>query len=56
VVRLTEHGRAAYDVIRQAALQVEAAWAEALGQETYGQLRHALARLETILDEASNLR
>src|SRR3954466_11930830 len=45
VVRLTEHGRGAYDVIRQAALLVEAAWAEALGQETYGQLRHALARL-----------
>lgn len=52
VVRLTERGWAAFDVIRQTSMQVEAAWAEALGPETYGHLRHALARLENVLDEA----
>jgi DNA-binding MarR family transcriptional regulator len=50
VVRLTERGWAAAGVIRETALRVEAAWAEALGQDTYVQLRVALARLETILD------
>ena len=52
VVRLTDRGWAALDVIRQASLQVEAVWAEALGPETYRHLRHALARLETVLDQA----
>jgi DNA-binding MarR family transcriptional regulator len=50
VVRLTERGWAALDVIRETALQVETAWAAALGQDTYVQLRHGLAQLETVLD------
>jgi DNA-binding MarR family transcriptional regulator len=50
VVRLTDRGWAADGVIRETALRVEAAWAEALGRDTYLQLRLALARLETILD------
>lgn len=50
VVRLTERGWAAVDVIRESALRVEATWAAALGDETYRQLRRALAELESVLD------
>jgi DNA-binding MarR family transcriptional regulator len=50
VVRLTDRGWAAAGVIRETVMRVEDAWAEALGQDTYMQLRVALARLETILD------
>jgi DNA-binding MarR family transcriptional regulator len=54
VVRLTERGWAAAQVIRDTALRVEAAWAEALGRETYLQLRLALAQLENVLDAVSD--
>lgn len=52
VVRLTERGWAAVSVIRETAMRVEAEWADALGQETYLQLRRSLARLEAVLDGA----
>ena len=34
----------------QEALRVERAWADALGEDTYHQLRRGLARLESVLD------
>jgi DNA-binding MarR family transcriptional regulator len=54
VVRLTERGWAAAQVIRDTALRVEEAWADALGSETYRQLRLALAELENVLDAVSD--
>jgi DNA-binding MarR family transcriptional regulator len=53
VVRLTERGWAAAQVIKETALRVEQAWAEALGTDTYLQLRRGLAQLEDVLDEAT---
>lgn len=50
VVRLTDRGWEAIDVIRATVLAVERAWAEALGESTYVQLRVGLARLEEVLD------
>jgi DNA-binding MarR family transcriptional regulator len=50
VVRLTERGWDALAVIRQTELEVEKSWAEALGQETYRELRHGLTRLEEVTD------
>jgi DNA-binding MarR family transcriptional regulator len=50
VVRLTDRGWAAVEVIRDTALRVERAWADALGEDTYHQLRRGLARLESVLD------
>ena len=50
VVRLTERGWDAMAVIRQTTLDVEKGWSEALGQETYRELRHGLSRLEDVLD------
>ena len=37
-------------VMRQTMLEVEKGWAEALGEETYRELRHGLTRLEEVLD------
>ena len=51
IVRLTERGWDAAGVIQQTTLDVEKAWEHALGQETYAELRHGLARLEDVLDE-----
>jgi DNA-binding MarR family transcriptional regulator len=48
VVRLTERGWDVLAVIRQTELEVEKSWAEALGQETYRELRHGLTRLEEV--------
>jgi DNA-binding MarR family transcriptional regulator len=50
VVRLTDRGWEALRVIRETALRVESAWAEAHGRDTYRQLRLGLARLESVLD------
>lgn len=51
IVRLTDRGWDAAAVIEQAVLEVEKAWAGALGEETYRDLRHALSRLEDVLDD-----
>ena len=51
VVRLTERGWDAMAVIRQTTADVEKDWAGALGEETYRELRHGLARLEDVLDQ-----
>ena len=51
VVRLTARGWAAMDVIKGAVVELECAWAERLGRETYAQLQRALYALEGALDE-----
>jgi DNA-binding MarR family transcriptional regulator len=56
VVRLTDRGWAAARVIRETALRVEQAWADALGEDTYLQLRRGLAQLERILDSVADPR
>jgi DNA-binding MarR family transcriptional regulator len=50
IVRLTERGWDAAGVIRQTMLDVDKAWENALGAETYRELRHGLVRLEDVLD------
>lgn len=50
VVRLTERGWAAVEVIGQVCVAVEAEWKQALGTRTYVELRRALARLDGVLD------
>ena len=56
VVRLTDRGWDAVEVIRETALRVERAWAAALGQDTYQQLRIGLAQLERVLDTVHEVR
>jgi DNA-binding MarR family transcriptional regulator len=51
VVRLTERGWAAVDVIRSTAVEIEDAWRQSLGERAYADLQHALFRLESVLDE-----
>lgn len=51
VVRLTDRGWAAAKVIAVRTREVEAAWAEALGDEAHRALRDALLRLESVLDD-----
>jgi hypothetical protein len=51
VVRLTERGWDAAAVIRQTVVEVEKLWQEMLGEETYRDLRNALALLEERLDQ-----
>jgi DNA-binding MarR family transcriptional regulator len=53
VVRLTDRGWAALRAIREAALEVEEAWAEGLGRKTYLEVRRGLDRLERLLDASS---
>ena len=50
VVRLTDRGWSAAEVIEETVISVEKAWAEALGETTYVHLRLGLARLEEVLD------
>lgn len=54
VVRLTERGWAAARTIEDTVRSIEDAWAELLGEDTYLELRKAMARLEDVLDTASN--
>jgi DNA-binding MarR family transcriptional regulator len=51
VVRLTQRGWDAAEVIGRTTARVEAEWWEALGEEVYADLSHALARLEDVLDK-----
>jgi DNA-binding MarR family transcriptional regulator len=51
VVRLTERGWAAMDVIKDAVLDLECSWAERLGRDTYVQLQRALFALERALNQ-----
>ena len=51
VVRLTERGWAASDVISQTMARLESEWSTALGEETYVGLSHALELLQDILDK-----
>ncbi len=50
VVRLTERGWAALDVIRSTMVRLEREWMQALGLDVYAGLAHALVRLEEVLD------
>ncbi|MFP5253594.1 MAG: MarR family winged helix-turn-helix transcriptional regulator [Actinomycetes bacterium] len=52
VVRLTDRGWRAVEVIRRVAVDLEQSWADALGEDVYRAVRHGLARLERILDES----
>lgn len=52
VVRLTDRGWRALQVIRQVAVEVEQVWADALGEELYRAVRQGLASLDQVLDDA----
>ena len=52
VVRLTDRGWNALEVIRRAAVELEQSWADALGEELYRSVRHGLACLERTLEES----
>lgn len=52
VVRLTDRGWRALEVIRQVAVELEQSWADALGEDLYRSVRHGLARLEHALEES----
>ncbi len=51
VVRLTDRGWEAADVIRQTVERMEKEWWAALGDETYAALAHALERLSEVLEQ-----
>ena len=51
IVRLTDRGWAATEVIREAVHKLDLRWAEALGERTFAALQSALLRLEDVLDE-----
>jgi DNA-binding MarR family transcriptional regulator len=56
VVRLTERGWAALEVITTTTRRLERDWAEALGEEPYRNLAGGLARLQEILEPQPSVR
>jgi DNA-binding MarR family transcriptional regulator len=50
VVRLTDRGWAAVEVIDQAMARLERQWAQALGDDAYRTLAHSLQLLQDVLD------
>lgn len=52
VVKLTDRGWRALEVIRNVAVELEQCWADALGEELYRSVRHGLACLERTLEES----
>jgi DNA-binding MarR family transcriptional regulator len=52
VVRLTQRGWDAAEIIGQTTARVEAEWLKALGEDVYGELSHALTRLQDVLEES----
>lgn len=50
VVRLTDRGWSAFAVIRQTMARVETEWCQALGEEVYSGLAHALEQLQDVLE------
>jgi hypothetical protein len=50
VVRLTDRGWAAVEVIDQAMARLERQWAQALGDDAYRTLAHSLQQLQDVLD------
>jgi DNA-binding MarR family transcriptional regulator len=50
VVRLTERGRQADSVIRQAVTRVDEEWREALGEEAFGRIGEGLEQLHRALE------
>jgi DNA-binding MarR family transcriptional regulator len=55
VVRLTERGWAALEVIRRSGESVETEWAAALGSVSYAHLARALAEISALLDKADGV-
>jgi DNA-binding MarR family transcriptional regulator len=51
VVRLTDRGWAANNVIRETAVRLEQEWSQALGEAVYEDLARALVKLEALFDE-----
>ena len=51
VVRLTARGWAAVRVIKEIGDRIELEWRRALGDDVYGDLSHALMRLQDVLDK-----
>jgi DNA-binding MarR family transcriptional regulator len=51
VVRLTERGRAAAQVIHETTARLDRQWAEALGEAVYEDMARALVKLEALFDE-----
>jgi DNA-binding MarR family transcriptional regulator len=51
VVRLTERGWAAAEVIHETTLRLEREWSQALGEAVYEDLARALMKLEGVFDE-----
>jgi len=51
VVRLTERGWAAAEVIHETTLRLEQEWSQALGEAVYEDLARALMKLEGVFDE-----
>jgi len=56
VVRLTQRGWEAADVISQAMERLEKEWSAALGDEAYAALADSLERLSRVLDQPSTRR
>lgn len=52
VVKLTDRGWGALEVIRRVAVELEQSWADALGEELYRSVRQGLASLERALEES----
>lgn len=52
VVKLTERGWAALEVIRRVSVELEQTWADVLGEELYRAVRNGLACLDRALEEA----
>lgn len=50
VVRLTRRGRAVARAIDDIVAKIDHGWADLLGPETHAQLRHAVRRLNEVLD------
>jgi DNA-binding MarR family transcriptional regulator len=56
VVRLTERGWAASEVIARTVARLEAEWSDALGEDVYADLSHGLELLQELLDKQLALR
>lgn len=52
VVKLTDRGWGALEVIRRVAVELEQSWADALGEDLYRSVRQGLASLERALEES----
>jgi len=56
LVRLTDRGWAAAEVIKRAVEEIESDWSGVLGEPAYAELRKSLAQLEQLLEGRNNAR